>query len=177
MQTDKRLIMRKLSFIFGVLMMFLLSSCYSVDNQNFVEYNRQEVAAVIASHDTTILYFMTSWCQAGQSDFENNLKPYLGNASETKAIIVVCIGELEEVLRLEGLNDNVFLFSKASRQSFFDKIFINNECKKLLKDYKQVNYVPLKVVCNSKGEILNWNTNDELDRSYGIIYPYLVGLK
>lgn len=169
--------MKRLLFVLIVLTASLLTSCFSGGNPNSETYDRQNVAEVIASHDTNILYFMTSWCQAGQSDFENNLKPYLGNASETKAIIVVCIGELEEVLRLEGLNDNVFLFSKASRQSFFDKIFINNECKKLLKDYKQVNYVPLKVVCNSKGEILNWNTNDELDRSYGIIYPYLVGLK
>ena len=81
-------------------MMFLLHFFYLVDNQNFAEYNRQEVAGVIASHDTTILYFMTSWCQAGQSDFENNLQPYFGNASETKAIVVVCIGELEEVMGL-----------------------------------------------------------------------------
>ena len=110
--------MRKLSFVFGVLMMFLLPSCYSVDNQNFAEYNRQEVAEVIASHDTTILYFMTSWCQAGQSDFENNLKPYLSNASDTKAVVVVCIGELEEVMGLKGLNDNVFLLSKAFSTKF-----------------------------------------------------------
>ncbi len=169
--------MRKLYFVFGVLMMFLLSSCYSVDNQNFAEYNRQKVAEVIASHDTTILYFMTSWCQAGQSDFENNLKPYLVNASETKAIIVVCIDELEEVMGLKGLNDNVFLFSKASRQGFFDKVFINSECKKLLKDYKRVNYVPVGLVCNDKGEILNWNTDEESGRTYGSIYPYLMGWK
>ena len=169
--------MRKLSFVFGVLMMFLLPSCYSVDNHGFAEYNRQEVAEVIASHDTTILYFMTSWCQAGQSDFENNLKPYLSNASDTKAVVVVCIGELEEVMGLKGLNDNVFLFSKASRQGFFDKVFINSECKKLLKDYKRVNYVPVRLVCNGKGEILNWNTDEESGRTYGSIYPYLMGWK
>ena len=120
---------------------------------------------------------MTSWCQAGQHDFENNLKPYLGNASDSKAIVIVCIGELEEVMRLKELNDNVFLFSKASRQGFFDKVFINDECKSLLKDYKRVNYVPLDIACNSNGEILNWNTDEEFNRTYGILYPYLKGRK
>ena len=169
--------MKRLLFVLIVLTASLLTACLSDGNQNSVTYDRQDVAEVIATHDTTILYFMTSWCQAGQSDFENNLKPYLGNASDSKAIIVVCIGELEEVMSLKGLNDNVFLFTKASRQGFFDKIFINNECKSLLKDYKRVNYVPMKVVCNNNGVILNWNTDEELDRTYGLIYPYLVGLK
>ncbi len=169
--------MKRLLFILSVLIASLLTSCFSGVNQNSETYNRQNVAEVIASHDTTILFFMTSWCQAGQSDFENNMKPYFGNASDTKAIVVVYIGELEEAMRLKGLNDNVFLFSKASRQGFFDKIFINNECKNLLKDYKRVNYVPLDIACNSNGEILNWNTDDEWDLTYGSIYPYLVGLK
>lgn len=148
-------------------------SCNSTGDHNPMAYDRQKVAEVIAAHDTTILYFMTSWCQAGQHDFENNLKPRLEKASDSKAIVVVCIGELEEVMRLNGLNDNVFLFNKASRQGFFDRMFINNECKKLLKDYKRANYVPVSVVCNRKGEILNWNTNEESGRTYGSIYLFL----
>ena len=169
--------MRRLLLVFGIFVVGLLASCSSVENKNLGEYDRKEVAEVIASHDTTILYFMTSWCLAGQSDFERNVKPYLGNASDSKAIIVVCIGELEEVMSLKGFYDNVFLFNKASRQGFFDKIFINNECKKLLKDYRRVNYVPLGIGCNSKGEILNWNNDEEFNRTYGILYPYLKGWK
>ena len=169
--------MNRLLFISIVLLASLMTACFSGGNQNSQNYNRQDVAEVIASHDTTILYFMTSWCQAGQHDFENNLKPYLGNASDSKAIVIVCIGELEEVMRLKELNDNVFLFSKASRQGFFDKVFINDECKSLLKDYKRVNYVPLDIACNSNGEILNWNTDEEFNRTYGILYPYLKGRK
>jgi len=169
--------MKRLLFVLIVLTASLLTACLSDGNQNSETYDRQDVAEVIATHDTTILYFMTSWCQAGQSDFENNLKLYLGNASDSKAIIVVCIGELEEVMSLKGLNDNVFLFTKASRQGFFDKIFINNECKSLLKDYKRVNYVPVRLVCNGKGEILNWETDEESGRTYGSIYPYLIGWK
>lgn len=169
--------MRRWPFVFGVLIPILLTSCYSVGNQNFEDYERQKVAEVIANHDTTVLYFMTSWCQAGQRDFDNNLKPYLAKASDTKAIVVVCIGELEEVMRLNGVNDNVFLFNKASRQGFFDKMFINKECKELLSRYKRVDYVPLGLVCDRNGEILNWNTDESIDRTYGIIYPYLIDWK
>ena len=167
------MIMRRLSLFCVAIMALGWVSCKSTRDHNPMAYDRQKVAEVIAAHDTTILYFMTSWCQAGQHDFENNLKSCLVNASDSKAIVVVCIGELAEVMRLNGLNDNVFLYSKASRQGFFDRLFINNECKKLLKDYKIVNYVPLGIVCNREGEILNWNTNEELDRAYGSVYLFL----
>ena len=169
--------MKRLLFVLIIFAASLLTGCFSGENQNSETYDRQDVAEVIATHDTTILYFMTSWCQAGQSDFENNLKPYLGNASDSKAIVIVCIGELEEIMKLKDLNDDMFLFSKASRQGFFDKVFINSECKGLLKDYKRVNYVPVRLVCNGKGEILNWDTDEESGRTYGSIYPYLIGWK
>ena len=169
--------MRRLSLFCAAILALGWVSCNSTGNQTSTTYDRQKVAEVIAAHDTTILYFMTSWCGAGQSDFERNLKPYLSKASDTKAIVIGCVGELEEVMRLDGLNDNLFLFNKVSRGGFIDRLFINNECKKLLRDYKRVNYVPVRLVCNGNGEILNWNTDEELDRTYGLIYPYLVGLK
>lgn len=169
--------MRKLVLFCVAILTLGWVSCKSTGNHSPMAYDRQKVAEVIATHDTTILYFMTSWCQAGQSDFANNMKPYLAKASDTKAIVVVCIGELDDVLRLKGLNDNVFLFNKASRQGFFDKMFVNKECKNLLKSYKRVNYVPVGLVCDRNGEILNWNTDESIDRTYGIIYPYLNGWK
>lgn len=165
--------MRRLVVFCAAFMALGWASCKSTRDHNPMAYDRQKVAEVIAAHDTTILYFMTSWCQAGQHDFESNLKPRLEIASDFKAIAVVCIGELEEIMRLNGLNDNVFLFNRASRQGFFDKMFINNECSKLLTDYKRVNYVPLGMVCNREGEILNWNTNEESERIYGSIYLFL----
>ena len=165
--------MRRLVVFCAAFMALGWASCKSTGDHNPMAYDRQKVAEVIAAHDTTILYFMTSWCQAGQHDFERNLKPRLEIASDSKAIAVVCIGELEEIMRLNGLNDNVFLFNRASRQGFFDKMFINNECNKLLTDYKRVNYVPLGMVCNREGEILNWNTNEESERIYGSIYLFL----
>ena len=165
--------MRRLVMFCATIMALGWASCKSTGDHNPMAYDRQKVAEVIAAHDTTILYFMTSWCQAGQHDFESNLKPRLEIASDFKAIAVVCIGELEEIMRLNGLNDNVFLFNRASCQGFFDKMFINNECNKLLTDYKRVNYVPLGIVCNREGEILNWNTNEESERIYGSIYLFL----
>ena len=157
--------------------MVLLLSCNSHDVQDLPKYNRQQLAEIISNHDTTILYFMTSWCHASQNNFENNLKPYLGDASDTKAIAVICIGEEEQVSSLENDNENVFLFGHSSRQSLADKLFINKECKRLLSRYKRVNYVPVDIVCDRKGEILNWNTDETMDRTYGFIYPYLMDWK
>lgn len=151
----------------------LMASC----NQNRSGYDRQKVADIIASHDTTILYFLTSWCKASQDDFENNLKPYLGKASDTKEIVFVGLGEIEQISSLENLDENVMICIISSRNPLLDKMFINKECKALLSDYKQVNYTPVKLVCNRKGEILNWDTEVESSRTYGSIYPFLMGLK
>ena len=154
-------------------LLILLSSCAAVDG--CWNYDRQEVADMIASHDTTVLYFMTSWCQASQSSFESNVKPNIGKASDTKAIVVVCVGEVEQVLNIMENNDkNLLVHFTPSRIALFDKMFINKECKKLLFNYKRVNYVPVGVVCNRNTEILNWNTDEELNRTYGSIYPYLM---
>ena len=160
-------------FVCAFLMPTLMASC----NQTHTGYDRQEVAEMIADHDTTILYFMTSWCQASQSNFDNNVKPHLGKASDTKAIVLVCVGEIEQVSSLEHLGENVMICNASSRNPLLDKMFINKECKDLLSRYKRVNYVPVGLVCNRKGEILNWDTDEESGRTYGSIYPYLIGWK
>ena len=166
--------MRNLMPVFcAVLMAILVASC----NQTHSSYDRQEVAKMIVDHDTTILYFMTSWCQAGRSNFESNVKPYLGKASDTKAIVLVCVGEIEQVSSIENLDKNMIICNTTSINPLLDKMFINKECKKLLSHYKRVNYVPVELVCNDKGEILNWNTEEESGRTYGSIYPYLMGWK
>lgn len=165
--------MKKLMASLCAVMAIMIVSC----NQNYSGYDRQKIAETIDNHDTTILYFMTSWCQASQSDFENNLKPYLSKASDTKAIVLVGLGEMEQVSSLENLDKNVVICNMSSRNPLLDKRFINKECAELLSGYKRVNYTPVKLVCNRKGEILNWNTDEESSRIYGSIYPFLMGLK
>lgn len=165
--------MKKLVIVLFAVMAIIVVSC----NQNYSGYDRQKVAETIENHDTTILYFMTSWCQASQDDFENNLKPYLGKASDTKAIVLVGLGEMEQISSLENLDGNVVIRKISSRNPLLDKRFINKECEALLSDYKRVNYTPVKLVCNRKGEILNWNTDKESSRTYGSIYPFLMGWK
>ena len=169
--------MKKLLFVLSILMASLMTSCHSAGEQTHTSYDRSKVEEMIVSHDTTILYFMTSWCQASQNTFENNLKPYLGKASDTKAIVVVCLGEVEQVSSLCNGDKNMMICNAPSRNPLFDKMFINKECKKLLSHYRRVNYVPVDIVCDRKGEILNWNTDDGLDRTYEFIYPYLMGWK
>ncbi len=172
------MIMKKLVVLLSAIVMAsFCTSCNSVESKNAFGYDRSRVEAVIADHDTTILYFMTSWCQAGQSDFERNLKPYLGKASDTKAIVVVCVGELEQVANLGNGDKNLLVCSTPSRNPLSDKLFINKECKKMLNGYKRVNYVPVSLVCNRNGEILNWNTNTESSLVYGNLYQYLTGWK
>ena len=162
-----------ITFFCAAIIAILMASC----NQNRLGYDRQKVADVIASHDTTILYFMTSWCLASQNDFENNLKPYLGEASDTKAIVLVGLGKMEQISSLENLNQNVMICNPSSRHPLLDKRFINKECEALLSDYKRVNYTPVKLVCDRKRVILNWDTDVESNRTYGSIYPFLMGLK
>ena len=154
-----------------------LLSCNSFVDQDSTNYDRSKVEEIIANHDTTILYLMTSWCQASQNDFENNMKPRLDKASDTKAIVVFCLGEIVLISSLENVNNNVLICVVPSRNPLLDKMFINNECKRLLSLYKRVNYVPVGLVCNRKGEILNWNTDEESSRTYETIYPYVIGWK
>ena len=167
--------LKNLSYV--ILLAGLLSSCNSIVHQKTTNYDRSKVEEMIANHDTTILYFMTSWCQASQNDFERNIKPYLGKATDTKSIVLVCLGEVEQVSSLEKVDENLLVCTAPSRLPLLDKMFITKECKKLLSRYKRVNYVPVELVCNCKGEILNWNTDEKSNRTYGFIHPYLMSWK
>ena len=170
--------MNKLKTLFcAILLAGLLSSCNSSVHQKTTNYDRLKVEEMIANHDMTILYFMTSWCQASQSDFERNMKPHLGNATDTKAIVLICLGEVEQISSLQNVDENVLVCTAPSRLPLLDRMFINKECKNLISRYKRVNYVPLELVCNCKGEILNWNTDEKSNRTYEFIYPYLMGWK
>lgn len=160
-----------------VLSVLLIATLFASCHQTHSGFDRQKVAEMITDHDTTILYFMTSWCQAGRSNFETNVKPCLGKASDTKAIVLVCVGEIEQVSSLENLGENVMVCNTSSRNPLLDKMFINKECKELLSRYKRVNYVPVGLVCNRDGEILNWDTDAESGRTYGSVYPFLMGWK
>jgi len=170
--------MNKLVVLLCVALMAMgMLSCSSFVRQKTTNYDRSKVEEIIANHDTTILYFMTSWCQASQSDFERNMKPHLGKAADTKAIVLVCLGEVEQISSLENVDENVLVCTAPSRNPLFDKIFINKECKKILSRYKRVNYVPVGLVCNRKGDIMNWNTDEKSNRTYGFIHSYLMGWK
>lgn len=160
-----------------ILSAFLMATLMASCNRTHTDFDRQKVAEMIADHDTTILYFMTSWCHASQNNFESNVKPYLGKVSDTKAIVLVCVGENEQVSSLEHLGENVMICNTSSRNPLLDKMFINKVCKELLSHYKRVNYVPVGLVCNRKGEILNWDPDEESGKAYGSIYPYLIGWK
>jgi len=166
-----------MKYLIVVLCMILMTTLMISCNQIYSGYDRQEVADMIADHDTTILYFMATWCQAGRSNFETNVKPYLGKVSDTKAIVLVCVGEIEPVSTLENLGENVMVCNTSSQNPLLDKMFINKECEELLSHYKRVNYVPVGLACNRKGEILNWDTDEGSGRTYGSIYPYLIGWK
>jgi len=141
--------------------------------QGWQGYERKVAESIIATHDTTVFYFMTSWCQASRRNFENNLKPFLGNATEGKAIVVVLLGDSEKAWTPADLNENVFVFNRPSKTPIGDKLFINKECKALFADYKRVNYVPVGIVCNSNREILNWNTDEQSKFTYDSFYPFL----
>lgn len=141
--------------------------------QGWQGYERKIAEDITATHDTTVFYFMTSWCQASRRNFENNLKPFLGNATDDKAIVVVFLGDPKKAWTLTDLNENVFVFNRPSKNPLMDKLFINKECKALFADYKRVNYVPVGIVCNRNREILNWNKDEQSKFTYDSFYPFL----
>ncbi len=150
-------------FLFAILAVLFFSSCnenFEAAYPYFKAYQRDAVRQFMSENQRTILFFWPEWCQASPKMFEQNIRPYLEHEVQGLGIVIVYIGAQKDMLQPDWAKDNVLVLNKKSL-SGLDKIWINRECRSLLKDYRKVSYVPVGILCDAQGNILNRWTEEE----------------
>ena len=154
--------MRFVLAIFAGILFFNFICCGHISSErsnDISDSERNEIDSIIANNNLTIIYLWTEWCDGSREHFINDVVPYLQQKSDTIGFISIFYGS-EEML------ESILLETKCDYPTFriksnggLDKIRMYKLLNSFLKDYKRMNYVPVSVICDKNGNILNYDEN------------------
>ena len=148
------------SFI-GILF-FSFISCDGVileQSNDISDLEQNKIDSVIANNNLTIIYLWTEWCEGCRYHFREDVVPYLQQKNDTIGFISIFYGseEMLDSILLETECDYP-IFRINSRRGL-DKNRMYKILNSFLKDYKKMDYVPVAVMCDKNGNILNYDEN------------------
>ena len=146
------------SFI-GNLFFNFVSCNHTISEQssNIYDYRQNKIDSIISNNNFTIIYLWTEWCGASRFHFIEDVAPFLRQKPDSIGFISIFYGDINEL-------ESILLETKCDYPTFiikswkgWDKIRIYKLLNSFLKDCKKMNYVPVSVICNKNGDILNYN--------------------
>ena len=142
----------KLKYLF--IMLLLFASCGgndSVKNAKLVETMRK----AIVSNDYTVIYVGAHWCGPGSRVFENKMAPIIDTNYENVGCITVFFDAAGKIKN----NEDIMRYSPVILPSvggIVDKVTANGILKKVFQNYDDVNYMPIMILCDNEGKIINY---------------------
>ena len=138
----------------------LVLCCFSCSGQGGISKSEKEqIAEVIEIHDKTLIFIGAKYCPACKNMLENNIKPYLeGLEKNNVGIVIIYYGEKDAVADL--MTDNRLILSPSSQFALFIKKDANKTLKSLLKDFKETNAMPIPLLVDKDGYVLNYDKED-----------------
>lgn len=158
----------KKSLLLALASMFVFC-CFSCSGQGGISKSEKEqIAEVIENHDKTLIFVGAKYCHACKNMLENNIKPYLeGLEKNDVGIVIIYYGEKEVVADL--IADNRLILSPSSQFALFIKKDANKTLKSLLKNFREINAMPIPLLVDKDGVVLNYDKEDGYP-SYSAIF-------
>lgn len=149
--------MKKLQLLASLM---LVLYCFSCSGQGGISKSEKEqIAEVIENHDKTLIFVGAKYCHACRNMLENNIKPYIeGLEKNNVGIVIIYYGEKEVVADL--IADNRLILSPNSQFALFIKKDANKTLKSLLKNFKEINAMPIPLLVDKDGFVLNYDEED-----------------
>ena len=149
--------MRKLQLL---AFLMLVLCCFSCSGQGGISKSEKEqIAEVIENHDKTLIFVGAKYCHACKNMLDNNIKPYIeGLEKNNVGIVIIYYGEKDAVADL--MTDNRLILSPSSQFALFIKKDANKTLKSLLKDFKETNSMPIPLLVDKDGYVLNYDKED-----------------
>lgn len=142
----------KLKYLF--IMLLLFASCGgndSVKNAKLVETMRK----AIESNDYTVIYVGAHWCGPCSRVFENKMAPIIDTNYENVGCITIFFDSAGKIKN----NEDIMRYSPVILPSvggIVDKVTANGILKKVFQNYDDVNYMPIMILCDNEGKIINY---------------------
>lgn len=149
--------MKKLQLLASLV---LVLCCFSCSGQGGISKSeKDQIAEVIENHDKTLIFVGAKYCHACKNMLENNIKPYLeGLEKNNVGIVLIYYGEKDAVADL--MTDNRLILSPNSQFALFIKKDANKTLKSLLKNFKEINAMPIPLLVDKDGYVLNYDKED-----------------
>lgn len=142
----------KIKYLF--IMLLLFASCGgndSVKNAKLVETMRK----AIVSNDYTVIYVGAHWCGPCSRVFENKMAPIIDTNYENVGCITIFFDAAGKIKN----NEDIMRYSPVILPSvggIVDKVTANGILKKVFQNYDDVNYMPIMILCDNEGKIINY---------------------
>lgn len=135
------------NIVLTVVAICILTGCKSNSNS-------QLIAKVIDTHESTVIYVCTSWCQASKETFFQDVLPYLEEPNEKIGFVLIHFGEKNEIPEMILKRNMVINLSSFEG---LDKLVANIRFYALLKDYHYHNAMPMTILVNSQRHVTNYD--------------------
>lgn len=138
----------------------LILCCFSCSGQGGISKSEKEqIAEVIENHDKTLIFVGAKYCHACKNMLETNIKPYLeGLEKNNVGIVIIYYGDKDAVADLK--TDNRLIISPNSQFALSIKRDANKTFKSLLRDFKETNAMPIPLLVDKDGYVLNYDEED-----------------
>lgn len=144
-------------FLISLIVSMLGVSCSS--QNNIME--KEKIQEVIETHDKTLIFVWAEYCEASKMMLEHNIQPYLeGLEKNDVGIVVIYYGEEESVASL--LSSNRLILTSDIRIPLLVKRDANKTMKSLLKNYRKTQAMPIPLLVDKNGIVLNYDENGSL---------------
>ena len=150
------------------LILFILligQRCNTISDSSY-DYDSDLVSSVVSNHKATIVFVWTEWCQASQITFERDVIPYLNDTITDIGLILMYFGEIDDIP--DTILDKQIVMNSRSFGGF-DKFISNRRFKRVFKGYKNQNCMPMSILVDSNGVVLNYLANEQRYAGFGNI--------
>lgn len=131
-----------------------------------------EIENIISNSDITVIYAWTEWCQGGKNTYENYMQPFIDTLNSDICVVLLYAGNIDTTISINKENVNIF-YLKSNGGT--DKLKFNKIFNTVFRDYKKLDYVPISILCDREGNILNYNESSKDYSSFGEIVYWLNG--
>lgn len=138
----------------------LVLYCFSCSGQGGISKSEKEqIKDVIENHDKTLIFVGAKYCHSCKNMLENNIKPYIeGLEKNNVGIVIIYYGEKDAVTDL--MTDNRLIIIPSSQFALFIKKDANKTLKNLLKNFREINAMPIPLLVDKDGVVLNYDKED-----------------
>ena len=150
-----------------LLLIFMLLSMVSCGDNGSNDKLVNTIEELIENNEYTVIYFGAHWCGPCTRVFENKMMEILDADYDKLGCITIFFDSGNKVRN----NENIMKYSPVILPSIgglLDKNRANNILKESLQDYEDVNYMPIMIICDKKGNIINRSSERyiQFDKNY-----------